>query len=77
MSIRALHLYLREKSDIQNLGIDDPSGNGVVTILSEAIHWTRPREYMTNSMWRIGGDEPWLDIRQYAVSVRQALSDRD
>ena len=53
-------MYLRELSYIQDLGLNDPSGNGVVQIQSEALHYRRT-EYATGGMWQVGGNEPWLD----------------
>lgn len=61
-----MHLYLREISDLRNLGLnDDPSANGVVSILSEALHWKNPSTYLTYGRWSVGGSEDWLDINRY------------
>jgi len=49
--------------------MDDPSGNGVITIMSEALHWKKSGAYQTTGLWQIGGDEPWTDFQQ---SVRNA-----
>ncbi|KAL0575576.1 hypothetical protein V5O48_006392 [Marasmius crinis-equi] len=63
VSIRALHLYLRELSDLQDMGIsDDPSKNGVMTILSPSLHWRDFPSYPESGLWQVGGNEPWLDI---------------
>ncbi|KAF8631971.1 hypothetical protein AX15_002105 [Amanita polypyramis BW_CC] len=72
VSIRAVHLYLRELSDLQNLGIieDDSrdkqlhAGSGVVPVMSEALHYKQYETYQTSGMWQIGGTEPWLDIQR-------------
>ncbi|KAF8639102.1 hypothetical protein AX17_001745 [Amanita inopinata Kibby_2008] len=79
VSIRAIHLYLRELSDVQNLGIiedeaivnherketDAPvSYTGVITIMSEALHFRQNDAYQTTGMWQIGGTEPWLDMHR-------------
>ena len=61
VSIRSIHLYLRELQDVQDIGIDDPSGNGIVHVLSESIHYKALGEYVTSGMWMIGGDEEWLE----------------
>ncbi|KAJ6581025.1 hypothetical protein B0H19DRAFT_1060707 [Mycena capillaripes] len=45
-----IQLYLREVSDIENLGIDDPSGNGVVSIISEMIY-VAPRNFAERGDW--------------------------
>jgi ribonuclease Z len=45
-----VHLYLREVSDIENLGIDDPSKNGVVSIISWVIYIT-PRNFVDGDDW--------------------------
>ena len=63
MSIRAVHLYLRELSNLQDMGLnDDPSLNGVVSVLSEAVHWRQASAYPTSGRWMVGGDEAWLDM---------------
>lgn len=67
VSIRAVHLYLRELSDIQDLGLHDPSGNGVLTVMSEALHWKQAGTYQTEGMWQVGGDEPWTNLQQYVI----------
>jgi ribonuclease Z len=74
VSIRAVHLYLRELSDLQNLGIDkghDVIGNGelnlgsgVLSVMSEALHWRQQATYQKSGMWQIGGTEPWLDLQR-------------
>ncbi|TFK39749.1 hypothetical protein BDQ12DRAFT_734488 [Crucibulum laeve] len=64
VSLRGVHLYLREISEIQDLGLDDPSGNGVITIMSEALHWKKHSSYQTTGMWQVGGDEPWTEINR-------------
>lgn len=62
MTIRSVHLYLRELSDLQDLGLDDVSGNGVQTIMSEALHWKQTGAYQTAGMWQVGGTDSWTDI---------------
>ncbi|KAG5640501.1 hypothetical protein DXG03_008289 [Asterophora parasitica] len=69
VTIRSVHLYIRELSDLQDLGLDDPSGNGVVPIMSEALHWKNTGAYQTYGMWQIGGTEPWTD---YETSQKNA-----
>ena len=65
-----MHLYLRELSNLQNLGIvdcDDEGASvspGVVSIMSEALHWKQFDTYQTSGMWQIGGSEPWLDMQR-------------
>lgn len=63
MSIRPVHLYLRELSDVQDLGLFDPSGNGVISVISETLHDRATGAYHTNGMWQVGGTEPWLDFQ--------------
>lgn len=58
-------MYLREVQDVQDIGIDDPSGNGIIPILSESVHFNETGEY-PSGYWGIDGDEPWL---QYHKSV--------
>jgi ribonuclease Z len=64
VTLRAIHLYIREYSDLQDVGLEDVSGNGVVTVMCEALHWKRPIAYQTSGMWQIGGDEGWTDMQQ-------------
>jgi hypothetical protein len=66
VTIRGVNMYLRELSDILDLGLNDPSGNGVVQIQSEAVHYRRT-EYATGGMWQVGGNEPWVDREVYVV----------
>lgn len=62
VSIRGVHLYLREISAVEDIGLNDPSGNGVVPVLSESMHYTARTKYTGEGIWHIGGDEPWLDF---------------
>ncbi|KAK7437378.1 hypothetical protein VKT23_018623 [Stygiomarasmius scandens] len=64
VTIRAIHLCLRELSDVQNLGLFDPVENGVISVMSPALHWRESNAYPTSGMWQIGGIEPWLDINE-------------
>ncbi|KAF5379502.1 hypothetical protein D9615_006481 [Tricholomella constricta] len=73
VTIRSVHLYIRELSDLQDLGLDDASGHGVVPIMSEALHWKDTGAYQTYGMWQIGGSEPWTD---YETSQRNASNMR-
>jgi ribonuclease Z len=79
-------LYLRELSDVQNLGIamdhvvgiEKPSlGSDVVAVISDALHWMQTDAYQTTGMWRIGGIEPWLDIQRQAAGSRNFISVAD
>jgi hypothetical protein len=63
VSIRGIHLYLRELSDVQDLGLNDPSGNGIIPVLSESMHYRKSGAYITTGTWQIGGDEAWLDYQ--------------
>lgn len=63
VSIRGIHLYLRELSDVQDLGLNDPSGNGIIPVLSESMHYRTNGAYIATGMWQIGGDEAWLDYQ--------------
>jgi ribonuclease Z len=62
VSIHKLHLYLRELANIEDLGLDDP--NGVVTVISDALHIKRSGDYLYHGMWRIEGSEPWTDYQR-------------
>jgi len=61
---RFIHLYIREWSDLEDLGLYDKCGHGVKTVLSEALHWKNVREYQSSGAWAVGGDESWLDLQQ-------------
>lgn len=61
---------------LEYLGIQDispsdfmnpDSGNGVIPIMSEALHYKRPGVYTNLGMWGIGGNEPWLDAQRFVV----------
>ncbi|KIY69263.1 hypothetical protein CYLTODRAFT_349872 [Cylindrobasidium torrendii FP15055 ss-10] len=62
ISVRSVHMYLREIQQVQDLGIGDASGNGVRALLSPALHYRRPESYVPSGMWQVGGTEEWLDI---------------
>lgn len=55
VGVYGILLYLRELSDIEDLGLDHEDGTGVVTILSDALNWKEPFPYENVS------DEPWMD----------------
>ena len=40
VAFRSIHLYLQEYSELEDIGLTDPSG-GVVRILSDVTHWKR------------------------------------
>jgi ribonuclease Z len=50
-------LYLHEYSDIENLGLNDSTRNGVKCILSEVAHFSP-----SNSSRTFGDQYPWQDI---------------
>lgn len=52
---------------MQNLGFDNPSGNGVIAVMSEALHWKDPATYPDSGRWMLGGREPWTDIDEYEI----------
>ncbi|KAF5375625.1 hypothetical protein D9757_008524 [Collybiopsis confluens] len=78
VSLRSVHLYLRELSDLEDLGLsDDSDTNGVVTVLSPALHWRQLESYCTTGLWAIGGTEDWLDIgksRNHAQKMCEVLN---
>ncbi|PPQ65164.1 hypothetical protein CVT24_011027 [Panaeolus cyanescens] len=69
VSVRGVHLYLRELSDVQDIGLNDPSGNGVISVLSDALHYQRSGRYMSSGLWQVGGTEEWLD---YDLSIKHS-----
>ncbi|KDR80789.1 hypothetical protein GALMADRAFT_153220 [Galerina marginata CBS 339.88] len=71
VSIRGIHLYLRELNAVQDLGINDPSGNGVIPVLSESLYYrTKGNKYAGEGVWQIGGNEPWLDFQTSVDNAR-------
>ncbi|KAK0501702.1 hypothetical protein EDD18DRAFT_1431713 [Armillaria luteobubalina] len=77
VSIRSVHLSLKEVSEVQNLGFDDPSGNGVIAVMSEALHWKDPATYPDSGRWMLGGRESWTDIdesKRHAKDLCAALN---
>jgi len=50
-------LYLHEYSDIEELGLDDPTGNGVKCILSDSLFYKK-----SNPPKSFGDQFPWLDV---------------
>ncbi|KAJ3891424.1 hypothetical protein GG344DRAFT_47464 [Lentinula edodes] len=68
VGVRGVHLYLREVCDLEGLGIegvdvDRGKGNGVITVLSPALHWNYSQVYTPQGMWGVGGTEEWLDLK--------------
>ncbi|KAF8902361.1 hypothetical protein CPB84DRAFT_1775902 [Gymnopilus junonius] len=55
---------IRVSISVQDLGLNDPSGNGVVSVFSESLHYKAVNQYLRNGLWQIGGDEPWLDFQK-------------
>ncbi|KAF7370999.1 hypothetical protein MSAN_00734100 [Mycena sanguinolenta] len=73
VSIHKLHLYLRELANIEDLGLNDP--NGVVTVISDALHIKKSGDYLYHGMWRIEGAEPWTDFqRSSAAGMRLCVA---
>ncbi|KAJ3858973.1 hypothetical protein EV359DRAFT_51550 [Lentinula novae-zelandiae] len=79
VGVRGVHLYLREVCDLEGLGIegvdvDRGKGNGVVTILSPALHWNYSQVYTPQGMWGVGGTEEWLDSKTHITALCRALN---
>lgn len=65
-------LYLRELSDLEDLGLvygDENTStnsslnkNGVIPVLTPALHWKQADSYLTSGTWSVGGAEEWLDM---------------
>jgi ribonuclease Z len=60
VSVRGLHMYIRELSDIQDLGLGN-AVNGVVSVMSESLHFREYGRYLEDGKWSVGGKESWLD----------------
>ena len=66
---------MRELQDVQDIEIDDPSGNGIVHVLGESI---------TSGMWKISGESrrdsyskcilPTLFVRYHIILVCHYLT---
>ncbi|KAJ3810236.1 hypothetical protein F5876DRAFT_42180 [Lentinula aff. lateritia] len=82
VGVRGVHLYLREVCDLERLGIegvdvDRGKGNGVITVLSPALHWNYSQSYTPQGMWSLGGTEEWLDSktsRTHITALCRALN---
>ncbi|KAE9385771.1 hypothetical protein BT96DRAFT_928646 [Gymnopus androsaceus JB14] len=71
VTLRPVHLYLRELSDLEDLGLvygdedasfnSNSNKNGVIPILSPALHWKQADSYVSG-FWNVGGTEEWLDM---------------
>jgi ribonuclease Z len=69
VTIRSVHLYLKEYHELEDIGLcDDPMKNGVVQIISDALNFELD-EYPTTGFWRVGGNEPWLDLQLSVVRI--------
>lgn len=62
VSVRGLHLYIRELSDIHDLGLGN-AANGIVSVMSESIHYREKGRYVHDGRWSVGGTESWLDYQ--------------
>ena len=60
VGVRSVLLYLREMSEIEDLGLDEEGGGRVITILSDALNCRDVRLYTP----RLSHSEPWLDVEQ-------------
>ncbi|TCD68735.1 hypothetical protein EIP91_009881 [Steccherinum ochraceum] len=67
---RPVHLYIREQSDIEDLGVDDPSGNGVVSILSDSLNFRGP-ETQRYSRVQQRDREEWMGHSRSVALKRQ------
>ena len=58
-------LHLRERSDLEDLGVDSESPNGVVTILTDALNWRRVNAFMRGPHEK----EHFMDPKVYAARL--------
>ncbi|KAI0341479.1 hypothetical protein BDW22DRAFT_1359055 [Trametopsis cervina] len=75
VGVNAVLVYLREMSDIENLGLDQEDGAGVVLILADALNWRSPLPYHSDA-----SHEPWMNFEQAhadAARMCQSLNLRD
>lgn len=50
-------VYLREQSEVEDLGVDQADGNGIITILSDMLNWKPVRPF-----WKMHkNSEPYVD----------------
>ena len=59
VGVRSVLLYLREMSELEDLGLEQADGAGVVTILADALNWKDPRSYGERY-----SEEPWMDAER-------------
>ncbi|OSX63293.1 hypothetical protein POSPLADRAFT_1045665 [Postia placenta MAD-698-R-SB12] len=65
-------VYLREQSEVEDLGVDQADGNGIITILSDMLNWKPVRPF-----WKMHkNSEPYVDeerSQQAAKNMCRAL----
>lgn len=55
-------LYMQEVNELENLGLDNSEGNGVISVLSDALNWRTPRAYPGGVQVE---KQDWLDHDRY------------
>lgn len=79
VTIQNLHQSFLEYQELEYLGIktisqSDPipdSGNGVIPVLSESLHFRRPGQYAERGYWVVRGDAPYTDIRRNVANAHE------
>jgi ribonuclease Z len=57
---RPVLMYLRELHEIEDLGFDDPSSNGVIPVLSDVLHWKQTGVWQNRDVNKVA--LPWLNV---------------
>lgn len=58
VGVRHILVYLREQSELEDLGLNRADGNGVITVLADSLNWRTPRPYAGRTMQE---EEPFMD----------------
>ena len=64
-------LYMRELHELENLGLDNSDGNGVIPVLSDALCATPPRPYYSGVLVE---KLDWLDANLYVETIHKIKS---
>ncbi|KIY46216.1 hypothetical protein FISHEDRAFT_48033 [Fistulina hepatica ATCC 64428] len=71
VTVRQVHLYLRELHDLEDLGFtENYKTNGVLTVMSEALHYSNLGHFAESGMWQVGGDEEWIGAESSVLRAR-------
>ncbi|KAI0937587.1 hypothetical protein AcW1_001572 [Taiwanofungus camphoratus] len=67
VGVRHILVYLREQSELEDLGLNRADGNGVITVLADSLNWRTPRPYAGRTMQE---EEPFMDEQANRSAAR-------